>query len=118
MGDATVLAGIDDFMDMNVRPLGALDLEAYRSNKQLAGRVAEAGELAAEVESWPLALAALVQKQGDTVVSAAALPNTAREKYFSPPKAEKAGSQHLYRSEYRWLLGLEHRFPGRVRIWP
>lgn len=43
---------------------------------------------------------------------------TQPEKYFSPPRAEKEGSQHLYRSEYRWLLGLEHRFPGRVRTWP
>ena len=43
---------------------------------------------------------------------------TQREKYFSPPRPEKEGSQHLYRSEYRWLLGLEHRFPGRVRVWP
>ena len=43
---------------------------------------------------------------------------TQREKYYSPPRPEKEGSQHLYRSEYRWLLGLEHRFPGRVRVWP
>ena len=43
---------------------------------------------------------------------------TQREKYFSPPRPEKEGSQHLYRSEYRWLLGLEKRFPGRVRVWP
>ena len=43
---------------------------------------------------------------------------TQREKYFSLPRPEKEGSQHLYRSEYRWLLGLEKRFPGRVRVWP
>ena len=42
---------------------------------------------------------------------------THRDKYFSPPKKERPGSQHLYRSEYRWLLGLELRFPNRVKIW-
>ena len=41
-----------------------------------------------------------------------------RAKYFSASKLERQGSQHLYRSEARWLLGLEHRFPGRVRVWP
>jgi hypothetical protein len=40
-----------------------------------------------------------------------------RDKFYSPPRAEKAGSQHLYRTEMRWLLGLERRFPGRVRLW-
>ena len=30
---------------------------------------------------------------------------TPRDKFFSPPRAEKAGSQHLYRTEMRWLLG-------------
>ena len=40
-----------------------------------------------------------------------------REKYYSPPKSEKQGSQHLYRTEMAWLLGLERRFPGRVRLW-
>ena len=43
---------------------------------------------------------------------------TQREKYYSLPRPEKEGSQHLYRSEYRFLLGLERRFPGRVRVWP
>lgn len=43
---------------------------------------------------------------------------TPRDKYYSPPRAEKAGAQHLYRTEMRWLLGLEVRFPGRVRLWP
>ena len=42
---------------------------------------------------------------------------THRDKYFSPPKKERPGSQHLYRSEYRWLLGLELRFPNRVKVW-
>ena len=41
-----------------------------------------------------------------------------RDKYFSLARAEKPGSQHLYRSEMRWLLALETRFPGRVHIWP
>jgi hypothetical protein len=41
-----------------------------------------------------------------------------RDKFFSAPRAEKAGSQHLYRTEMSWLLGLEQRFPGRVRVWP
>ena len=41
-----------------------------------------------------------------------------RDKFYSPPRAEKAGSQHLYRTEMRWLLGLERRFPGRVHLWP
>ena len=41
-----------------------------------------------------------------------------REKFFSPPRQEKPGSQHLYRTEMRWLLGLERRFAGRVRLWP
>eukprot|EP00966_Prymnesium_polylepis_P325491 7381472-Prymnesium_polylepis.1 len=41
-----------------------------------------------------------------------------RAKYFSSAKAERKGSQHLYRSEMRWLLGLEQRFPGKVRVWP
>ena len=40
-----------------------------------------------------------------------------RDKFYSPPRAEKAGSQHLYRTEMRWLLGLEMRFPDRVRLW-
>ena len=40
-----------------------------------------------------------------------------RDKYYSPPRPEKAGSQHLYRSEYQWLLSLERRFPGRVAVW-
>ena len=41
-----------------------------------------------------------------------------RAKYFSASKLERQGRQHLYRSEARWLLALEHRFPGRVRVWP
>ena len=41
-----------------------------------------------------------------------------RDKFYSPPRAEKAGAQHLYRTEMRWMLGLERRFPGRVRLWP
>ena len=41
-----------------------------------------------------------------------------RDKFYSPPRAEKAGAQHLYRTEMRWLLGLEKRFPNRVRLWP
>ena len=41
-----------------------------------------------------------------------------RDKFYSPPKVEKAGTQHLYRTEMRWILGLEQRFPERVRIWP
>ena len=41
-----------------------------------------------------------------------------RDKFYSAPRAEKAGAQHLYRTESRWMLGLERRFPGRVRLWP
>ena len=41
-----------------------------------------------------------------------------REKFYSPPRTEKSGAQHLYRTEMRWMLGLERRFPGRVRLWP
>jgi hypothetical protein len=41
-----------------------------------------------------------------------------RDKFYSPPRAEQKGSQHLYRTEMRWILGLEKRFPGRVRLWP
>ena len=41
-----------------------------------------------------------------------------RDKFYSPPRKEKEGSQHLYRTEMRWMLGLERRFPGRVRVWP
>ena len=40
-----------------------------------------------------------------------------REKYYSPPREEKQGSQHLYRTEYQWLLSLEQRFPNRVAVW-
>jgi hypothetical protein len=29
---------------------------------------------------------------------------TPRDKFYSPPRAEKAGTQHLYRTEMRWLL--------------
>ena len=41
-----------------------------------------------------------------------------RAKYFSAAKLERQGSQHLYRTEARWLQGLELRFPARVRVWP
>ena len=41
-----------------------------------------------------------------------------RDKFYSPPRAEKSGAQHLYRTEMRWMLGLERRYPGRVRLWP
>ncbi|KAJ1624264.1 glycosyltransferase family 29-domain-containing protein [Pavlovales sp. CCMP2436] len=42
---------------------------------------------------------------------------TPREHYFSPPREEHDGAQHLYRSEYAYFLSLEVRFPGRVRLW-
>ena len=37
---------------------------------------------------------------------------------FTWAKPEKEGAQHLYRTEMRWMLGLERRFEGRVRLWP
>lgn len=40
-----------------------------------------------------------------------------REHYFSPPREEREGAQHLYRSEHAFLLALERRFPGRVHVW-
>ena len=43
---------------------------------------------------------------------------TPRDKFYSAPRTEKTGSQHLYRTELRWMLGLEQRFPDRVRLWP
>jgi hypothetical protein len=43
---------------------------------------------------------------------------TPRDKFYSAPRTEKSGSQHLYRTELRWMLGLEQRFPDRVRLWP
>ena len=43
---------------------------------------------------------------------------TPRDKFYSAPRTEKSGSQHLYRTEHRWMLGLEQRFPDRVRLWP
>ena len=51
--------------------------------------------------------------------SAAEPPSPSRfgTRYFSAAKTEQPGSQHLYRSEMRWLLGLELRFPGRVKVW-
>ena len=43
---------------------------------------------------------------------------TPRDKFYSPPRAERSGVQHLYRTEIRWIHGLERRFRGRVRLWP
>lgn len=40
-----------------------------------------------------------------------------KEHYFSPSRPERDGAQHLYRSEHAFLLTLERRFPGRVRVW-